>query len=337
MGIRGTTSRTLTAVAVLSVIGLLGLSACGGGTDSVSTSDSAGRAGSEGQAGSAGDAPSVGTAGSQRDAGSNADSAAALPSPQSINPDSALNGQKPPELLTGTAMIKTGAVALRSADIGHVITQVYGIVGGVGGDISREDTTTDDKGKAVRSTLALRVPVEEFDATLNNLSQLGTLTNRVSSSKDVTTAVADIDSRVRSAQRSINTLRQLFDRANKLSDIIRLESELSQREANLESLQAQQRALSDKTTMSTITMTLEPAIVAPKPKPKPRDDKAGGFVDGIQQGWDALKATTIAVGHGVGVVLPLGTLALLVAAFAYWFVRRVAPRHPSTRAETAEV
>ena len=227
-------------------------------------------------------------------------------------------------------MIKTGSVALQSDDIGHVLIQVYGIVGGIGGDISREDTSTDAKGKAVRSTMVLRVPVEDFDTTLLQLSKLGTLVNRVSNAKDVTTEVADIDSRVRSAQRSIVTLRQLFDRANKLSDIIRLESELSQRESDLESLEAQQRSLDDRTTMSTITLTMELPPVAPTPKPVPRhDDKAGGFVSGIHQGWNALTETVRAVGHGLGVVLPLGTLALLLAALVYWLVRRFAPHGPT--------
>ena len=184
-------------------------------------------------------------------------------------------GRNAGQVLPSESLIKTGSVSLQSDDIGHVLTQVYGIVGGVGGDISQEDTTTDDKGRAVRSTLVVRVPVDEFDSTLNDLSQLGTLVNRVRNSKDVTTEVADIDSRVRSAQRSINTLRQLFDRATRLSDIIRLESELAQREADLESLEAQQRSLDDKTTMSTITMTLELPPVAPK-KPAPDDDDEGG-------------------------------------------------------------
>ena len=166
-----------------------------------------------------------------------------------------------PLVLEDEAIIKTGAVSLTSDDIGHVLVQVYGIVGGVGGDISKEDTTTDEKGRAVRSALALRVPVEDFDATMLRLSKLGTLVNRVSNAKDVTTEVADIDSRVRSAQRSITTLRRLFDRATALGDIIRLESELAQREADLESLEAQQRALADQTSMSTITMTVELPVV----------------------------------------------------------------------------
>jgi hypothetical protein len=116
----------------------------------------------------------------------------------------------------------------------------------------------------------------------------------------------------------------LFGRATKLGDIIRLESELSQREADLESLQAQERVLHDKTTMSTITMTVELPRTQPSPPPTTHP-KAGGFVSGIHQGWHALTRTTLAVGHGLGVVLPLGTVVLLLVALGLWFVRRFVP------------
>ncbi len=305
---RGVSSRTLTSVAVLSLIGVLGLSACGGsqpgsaaaGSDTAHTGSAAVPAPAD--AGRAADGRSVASLGNTAQGG----------------------GSQQADLLSGESVIKTGSVALRSDQIGHLLVRVYGIVGGIGGDVAREDTATDEKGNVVRSTLVLQVPVADFDTTLNDLSRLGTLVDRIRSSKDVTTAVADIHSRVQSAQRSITTLRRLFGRASKLGDIIRLESELSQREADLESLQAQQRVLSDKTTMSTITMTVE----LPRSHPTPTTDRAktGGFVSGIHEGWHALKRTTLAVGHGLGVVLPLGTVALLLVGLSLWFLRRFAPR-----------
>jgi hypothetical protein len=316
---RGISSRTLTSVTVLTLIGVVGLSACGSNQHA---------------------SPSSGTAysGSGTDslaAPSQADRAPAAHQMTVSGGKSQAITSQPADLLNGEALIKTGSIALRSDQIGQVLVRVYGIVGGVGGQVAREDTATNEKGKVVRSTLVLQVPVADFDATLNDLSRLGTLVNRVRSAKDVTTAVADIDSRVRSARRSIDTLRRLFGRASKLGDIIRLESELSQREANLESLEAQQRTLNDKTTMSTITMSVElpPAGVTPKPT---THHVAGGFVSGIRQGWHALTRTTLAVGHGLGVVLPLGTVALLLAALGLWFVRRFAPGTTPTAETTVE-
>jgi hypothetical protein len=320
---RRVSSRTLASVAALSLIALIGLSACGrpqqGASATMSTGEDTARqpvpaasASTSSEAGSPaalGNTGNVGTA--QRGSAEQAD------------------------LLTGASVIKTGSVALRSDRIGHVLVRVYGIVGGVGGDVSSENTSTDAKGRAVRSMLALQVPVEDFDSTLNELSRLGTLVDRARSAKDVTTEVADIGSRVNSAQRSITTLRRLFDRARRLGDVIRLESELSQREANLESLQAQQRALHDKTSMSTITMTIErlPASVT---KTTNDSHKVGGFLTGIHQGWHALSRTTLAIGQGLGVVLPLGTVALLLGALGLWFVRRFAPRPAPATKPTVE-
>jgi hypothetical protein len=322
---RGVTSRTLTSVTVLTLIAVVGLSACGSGQQ----------------------AASVGaTANGASEAGGGTDSRA-VPAPadngQALSARApTVNGARsqtgvlqPVDLLNGEALIKTGAVALRSDHIGQVLVRVYGIVGGIGGDVAREDTSTNEKGTVVRSTLVLKVPVADFDSTLNDLSRLGTLVNRVRSAKDVTTAVADISSRVRSAQRSIDTLRRLFSRASKFGDIIRLESELSQRESALESLEAQQRTLNDQTTMSTITLSVELPPAGVKTTPPP-DHAAGGFVSGVRQGWHALTRTTLAVGHGLGVVLPLGTVVLLLVALALWFVRRFAPGLAPTAKPTVE-
>lgn len=306
-------ARTLTAVLALGLVGVLGLTACGAASQASSSSAGSGTASVDG--------PPAG-----RIAGPQADAAAPVGGPAdraAVDVPARGGVQEQADLQTAGSVIRTGSVALRSDAIGHVLVRVYGIVGGVGGDVSSEDTTTDDRGTVTQSILVLRVPVDTFDTTLDRVSQLGTLVNRIRSSRDVTTAVADVSSRVRSARQSISTLRRLFSRADRLGDIIRLESELAQREADLESLQAQQRALLDQTRMSTVTVTVERS--RPVTQPLPGHHRAGGFVGGLHQGWDALTATALAVGHGLGVVLPLGTVLLLLTGLGLWCVRRFLP------------
>jgi hypothetical protein len=101
-------------------------------------------------------------------------------------------------------------------------------------------------------------------------------------------------------------------------------------------LQAQQRALHDKTSMSTITMTVERLPASVTTKTTKDSHKAGGFLTGIHQGWHALSRTTLAVGHGLGVVLPLGTVALVLGGLGLWFVRRFAPRAAPAAKPTIE-
>ncbi len=75
--------------------------------------------------------------------------------------------------------------------------------------------------------------------------------------------------------------------------------------------------------MSTIMVN----VARPSTTP-PRQDKAhDGFLSGLTQGWSRLVAFLVALAHGIGLVLPLGALALCAGLAAYAVVRRFMPRH----------
>lgn len=215
-------------------------------------------------------------------------------------------------------LIKTGTVALEADDVDELLADLDGVVVKYGGVVESEDVRTDDEGDARSASVVVRVPVDRFEDAVDELARLGTLVREQTSSEDVTTKVADVDSRVASAQRSIDSLQRLFDRATKLTDVIRLESELSQRQANLESLLAQQRSLARQTAMSTIHLSVDRADAAPRDE----DDDGEGFVAGLESGWSGMVTFVRGTVHVVGLVLPLGTLALLVAAPVGLAVRR---------------
>ena len=138
-------------------------------------------------------------------------------------------------------------------------------------------------------------------------------------------------SRTASAQRAIVRLRTLYAAATKVSDVIAIEDELSQRESDLESLQAQARTLSAQTTLATITLTLEVAPATPS-----RTHHRHGFLGGLVAGWHAFgtgasRAAT-AAGAAVPFVLLLLLLAVAVRLSGPWRARRrgrVGPPAPS--------
>jgi hypothetical protein len=217
-------------------------------------------------------------------------------------------------------LIKTGTITLESKDIDKVLVGIDGVVSAQRGIVESEDAQTDDEGHTKTASVTLRVPVDNFDPAVDAITGLGVLVREQTSTEDVTTKVADVNARVDSAKRSIDQLRLLFSRANTLGDIIRLESELSQRQADLESLQAQQRSLGRQTALSTIQVSITrpdeaPALVSD-------DGDQAGFVDGIKSGWSGLVTFVQGVAHVFGLVLPLGTLALIVAVPIWLVVRR---------------
>jgi Domain of unknown function (DUF4349) len=230
--------------------------------------------------------------------------------------------------LIGRSLIRTGSVSLRSDDISSVLAKIDQLIARDGGFIASETTSTDTHGVAVRSSVDLAVPVSDFRTAYDEVASYGDLVSRSSSTRDVTAQVVDVDSRVKSAHDSIAQLRQLFSRATKLGDVIALEDELSQREADLEALQSEQRDLRAHTTMSTISVDITSSAAAPV-----RDDRAGGFLSGIRQGWHGLVTFVVGFAHVVGLVLPLGSLALLAALAGWVAVRRFTPRRPPRTSE----
>jgi len=232
-------------------------------------------------------------------------------------------------LVVGPALIKTAAIDLRSDNIQAIIDKIYGLALTTGGRVDSEQTSTDDDGTVDHSRVQLRVPVARFDDTVSRIYNLARDHTKDTSTEDVTARLADVTSRVETARSSIAQLRQLFDRATALGQIIRLERELSNREADLEALEAQQRSLAAQTAMSTIlvTIALPPKVAGPSPS---SDDHQAGFVSGIKKGWDAMVTFVVGASHAFGLVLPLGALALVVCLALLPLVRRVTARRPGT-------
>jgi len=241
-------------------------------------------------------------------------------------------GQQRELLVADRALIKTGTIELRDDDVDSVTDEVTGMVLARGGEIAAENTSTDRGGKPQQTVLELRIPVAEFDQTVTDIADLATLVDKTTSTKDVTSQVTDVDSRVESARESLQSLRRLFARATSLGQVISLETQVAEREADLESLLAQQQVLADQTSMSTVRVT----VTQPpndKEDPPAADDKQEGFLSGISQGWDAFTGFVVGFGHAVGVALPLGSLFALLGLIGWVVVRRRLP-HPQRQTVT---
>jgi len=220
-------------------------------------------------------------------------------------------------------VISTGNVQLRSDDVGQSVFDVRKVVDVHGGTISEDDTQSDKDGEALRSRMVLRIPTADFDDAMTELEKVATLVSSKRESADVTTQVLDIDVRVEAQQRSIDRIQVLFDHATSIKDIVSIEGELSRRQADLASLEAQQRYLADQTSMSTITLAVE--RTAEKAERKPDHDDTG-FLSGLSDGWGALKTFLVGASTVAGALLPWLLLGLILAVPGWPLLRRLRRR-----------
>ena len=124
---------------------------------------------------------------------------------------------------------------------------------------------------------------------------------------DVTQQQQDLDGRIDALTASVDRLQQLLAEATTIADLIAIESELTTRQAELDSLTQQRDWLVDQVDFSTITVDLVTEDVAPDPQP---DD----FWSGLVAGWNALVAFASWLGVAVGVLLPWLLVALVTTA-----------------------
>ena len=219
-------------------------------------------------------------------------------------------------------IIATGNVQLRTDDVGQAVFDVRKVVDEFSGTISEDDTATDKAGEPLRSRMVLRIPTADFDEAMGALEKLGTLVSSKRSTADVTTEVLDMDVRVEAQRRSIDRIQVLFDNATSIKDIVSIENELSRRQADLASLEAQQRYLADQTSMSTVTLSVERTRSSGA---APDSDEAG-FLAGLSRGWNALKAFLVGAATVAGALLPWLLLALVLAVPGWPLVRRLGRR-----------
>ncbi|MCP3820908.1 DUF4349 domain-containing protein [Streptomyces sp. A3M-1-3] len=200
-----------------------------------------------------------------------------------------------------------------------------------GGFVGNETTERDDDG-GIFSKLVLRVPTDRFAGVLADIEGTGKLIGRKVGAQDVTEQVVDVDSRIRTQQASVARVREMMDKATKLSDVVMLEGELSTRQADLEALLAQQASLKDRTSMATITLE----VSEPETKREEKKDDDPGFLDALGGGWDAFVATLRWITVVIGAVLPFAAAA--AALVLLWLlVRTRLPRRkaPAVDAPTA--
>ncbi|MGB8942876.1 MAG: DUF4349 domain-containing protein, partial [Streptomyces sp.] len=236
------------------------------------------------------------------------------------------SGRKEPPKLIGTHIIRTATLTVRVKDVPKALDEARSVAADAGGVVGDETTDRDGRGHE-RSRIVLRVPQDRYDEVLTSLEGTGKLIERKAKAQDVTDQVVDVESRVKSQRASVARVRELMDKATKLSDVVTLEGELGTRQSELEALLAQQSSLKDRTSMSTITLSLSETAAK---KADADDDPT--FLDALSGGWSAFVTMLRWLAVVLGAMLPFAAVAVLLFLLWQRLVRPRLPRRPAVAA-----
>ena len=221
---------------------------------------------------------------------------------------------------------------MESDDVARARFDLGKVVDSYRGTIADEKTTAGSEGDVRLSRVELRIPSDDFDAAMTDLAELGKVTESTQKAQDVTGEVIDTRARIRAQEQSLARVEVLFSQAEDIRDIVAIETQLSHRQAELDSLKGQLAYLEDQAALSTITVYLEQAPDEPDPGTQESDDNA--FVGGLKAGWQALSAVGAGLATLAGALLPFAVVALLVGVPVAILLRRWLARHPLRRPAT---
>lgn len=205
-----------------------------------------------------------------------------------------------------------GRTILRSASIELTVTSARTsaadaaqIAQDLGGTVESQSLASEGT-TAELADLTLRVPAERLDEAVAELASLGDVRTESRSADDVTEATVDLEARVEALAASVARLTELMAGADTTSELIEAESALSQRQQELDGLNAQLDSLKGQAEMASVWVSLRESSALPGGGPQT-------FWDAILLGFTSIGSFAVGLAIALGVALPWLVLVALIA------------------------
>lgn len=209
-------------------------------------------------------------------------------------------------------VITTGEINVTVDDPRAVAQKISTYAESIGGRV--DNRTEHGSGDDASAFVTVRVPSTKVTATIDRLKTYGTVENVSLQNSDVTAQVKDLDARIDALRLSIDRLEKIMADSDTSAELIKAESALTQRQEQLESLEAQRKQIDDQVSLSTLSIDLSQKAKADSVEP-------GGFKGGLTDGWNALVSTVNNIVEVAGTLLPWAAIAFALYG-VYWLASR---------------
>ena len=239
----------------------------------------------------------------------------------------AQDSSAPQPISDNRSVIITGELYMTVEDPIAAAREATAIVYDTGGRVDARHETAADEYDGGSAWLTLRIPAPELETVVQDLGELGDVDDYRTHSFDVTNEVTDLEARISTLRASTARIESLLTEAEDIADIIKLETELADRQGTLEGLEARQRGLNDQVSMSTIelSLTTEPVVEIYQEDPS-------SFWDGLVSGWNGLVSFLSGALVVIGVLLPW---LVLIAVITFAIIASVRLRKRRTARQLA--
>lgn len=154
-------------------------------------------------------------------------------------------------------IIYTTYLSIETKDYDWAYQQLNDTLSSVDGYLESSNEYTDSTDSTRTLSLTLRVPESSYDAFVDAAEQTGSVTSKSESADDVTTQYMDIEARLDNLTAQRTRLQELQASADNLTDLLQIESSLSDVQYQIESYQSQLNWYSQQVSYCTVNITLD--------------------------------------------------------------------------------
>lgn len=213
-------------------------------------------------------------------------------------------------------IVRNGDMALVVKDVVQARDEIAQLAGRFDGFVVSSWISGEEEG--MRGNITIRVADDKFELAMTEIRKLAIrMKSESTSRRDVTEEYIDLQARLKNAEATERQYLAILEKAEKVEDILKVYESLSRVRYEIEQIKGQLLYLARTTSLSLISVHLEPAASPP------------GVV---RPGWSALEVLKSAVRGIVVFGQWLGTVAIWIAIFSpiwgaiagliYWRYRR---------------
>lgn len=222
--------------------------------------------------------------------------------------------ETPSSVASNRKLISRVNLSVETENYTELLGEIEARVASCGGYIEYMEANTRYSSSTRYANLTIRVPADRLDSFTGGIAEISNVVYRSESNEDITSTYVDTQSRRDALAVEQARLLELLETAESLSDILEIESRLTQVRYELENMESQLRTYDNLVDYATIQLDVSEVEVYTEVEEKGFWEKIGdGFVNSLESIWTGAKGIfsflIIALPYlAVFVIVPLAVL-----------------------------
>lgn len=190
-------------------------------------------------------------------------------------------------------LIRTVEITAETKEFSKVMTSIEGAVKDTKGYIQNQSVNNNTYNNTRSANMTLRIPADKLDSFLTTLNKAVNITRQTSNVDDITDEYVDIESHIAALETEQTALLAMLEKAEKLDDIISIQSRLTEVRGDLESYKARQKGYDTLVAYATVTLNLNEVERETQSEPSFWTKAGNAFVDGITSFGEVVSAIAL--------------------------------------------